>query len=81
MQSLLSYVADKEYRLIVLNNDVRKIKVADYETYRKLTMKLSVSGYQWFTYEDKNVRPNKDLHQTCESIDIIEDLESKGLKS
>lgn len=84
IQSLMNTIAAKKYGIVALNNNRWKINTHDSDTYRALAKKLNEDIIQWYTYEDKNRRPIKvmarGLHETYAKVDIMKDLQKKGLK-
>lgn len=73
-----------DYKIVSLNNNIWKINMPDSNSYRELSTVLNNKGHEWYTYENKNVRPIKvmvrGLHNSCQKDDIIEDLQKKNLK-
>lgn len=84
VHTLMKTVTNKDYKITALNNNIWKINTPDSDIYRALMTKLKREQLQWFTYENKNVRPIKvmarGLHATCAKEDIIENLQQKELK-
>ena len=84
IKSLMASVADKEYKIVAMNNNIWKILTLNSDAYRALAKKLSDENKQWYTYEDKSRRPTKvmarGLHPTCENQEIKVDLQQRGFK-
>lgn len=83
IRSLMTSVTTKEYKMVSMNNNVWKINTTDIESYRTLTKKLTEEQYEWYSFENKNCRDFKvmarGIHSSCESAEIVTDLQEKGL--
>lgn len=70
------------FTITALNNNVWKVNTIDSNGYRSLSSTLNSIKIEWYTYENKNDRPNKviirGLHPTCTKEDIMEELKTKG---
>lgn len=68
----------------LMNNKQLKINVETENDFRELTKFMNDSKFEWHTYENKQTRPirvmARNLHPTCNSEDIKEDLKTKGFK-
>lgn len=84
IQNIINKTLVKDYKIVALNNDVWKINTHDPESYKSLSKGLNEEKLQWYTYENKNVRPIRvmvrGLHSSCPSEDIINDLKSQNFK-
>lgn len=73
-----------QYKVNMLNNNQLKINVEEDVEYRELTKAINNAKLEWHSYESKLTRPIKvmarNLHPTCESQDIKEELKTKGFK-
>lgn len=84
MYSMLKDISKEEISLKLINNDVFKIFPNNGEDYRKITKQFNELKLPWYSFEIKENRPIKvvvkNLHHSCDTNEIIEDLKDQGLK-
>jgi hypothetical protein len=82
-KSLKKVTSDEKFRIKLLSRETFKVNSVDSETYRNITKELINDGFNWHSYENKQVRPIrvmiKKLHHSCSIESIMEDLKAKGL--
>ncbi|XP_075151150.1 uncharacterized protein LOC142225262 [Haematobia irritans] len=65
-----------------IDKQSQKISTFEANDYREVTKALNEAKIQWHSYENKHDRPirviAKNLHHTCDPIDIITDLKEQG---
>lgn len=84
--TLVNHLTDKRinFQASMIAGGNIKINVKDEASYRNLTKTLNDTELEWYSFEDKQSRPLKvvvrKLHQTCQVMDILEDLKTKGYR-
>lgn len=82
IKEILNSAHVQNYSVIALNNNIWKINTSNPDGYKALSATLNEMKAEWYTYENKNERPNKviirGLHHTCTKEEIMEDLRHQG---
>lgn len=82
LHSLVKKTVKQEFTIKIVNNHTYKINTFNSDDYREITKIFNEKKLIWHTFEDKQNRPIrvilKNLHHTCETSDIINDLKSQG---
>ncbi|XP_037955784.1 uncharacterized protein LOC119685542 [Teleopsis dalmanni] len=85
LQSTIEKNVKNKFSIRLLGNGTQKINVFDGDDYRSVTKSLSNSNFNWFSYENKQIRPIrvivKNLHHSCEEESIVSDLQQQGFNA
>lgn len=84
LRNIIKPKAVKGFIAKQINKHSQKISTFEVNDYREVTKALNEANIPWHSFENKHERPirviAKNLHHTCDPIEIISDLKAQGFK-